>query len=113
MSRVFRLKKNSDFKKIYKHGRYYAEEYLVLYVIKNGTEHNNFGVSVSKKVGGSVTRNRIKRLLRENYRLMSDKLKKGYNIVITARIKTKDATYHDINKCMLSAFNRARFFIKE
>ena len=66
------LKKNKDFQLTYKKGKSYANRYLVMYVRKNGTSGNRLGLSVSKKVGNSVVRHRVTRLLRESYRLQED-----------------------------------------
>ena len=61
--------KNKDFQIIYKKGRSYANKYLVMYVLENHREENRLGISVSKKVGNSVVRHRVTRLIRESYRL--------------------------------------------
>jgi ribonuclease P protein component len=112
MGTLLKIKKNREFKKIYNEGRYYVEEFLVAYVIKNNAEYNKVGFSVSKKVGKAVTRNRIKRLMKENYRQISDNLKSGHDIVFTARAKGSNVDYHGIQRCMHSALNRARILKK-
>ena len=66
------LKKNSDFQKVYRQGKSYANRYLVMYVLENHTEGNRLGISVSKKVGNSVIRHHLTRLIRESYRLHED-----------------------------------------
>lgn len=71
-----------------------------MYVIKNGKNGNRLGISVSKKVGKSVTRSRVTRLIRESYRLIESKLIVGMDIVVIARVNAKDATYLDISKAM-------------
>ena len=63
------LKKNYQFQSVYRSGKSYANKYLVMYVMENGTGGNRIGISVSKKVGNSVVRHRLTRLLRESYRL--------------------------------------------
>ena len=67
------LKRNSDFQRVYREGKSYANRYLVLYVLQNQTERNRLGISVSKKVGNSVVRHRMARLIRESYRLQEDR----------------------------------------
>ena len=66
------LKKNMDFQKVYNGGKSYANKYLVMYVLENNLNKNRIGISVSKKVGNSVIRHRITRLIRESYRLHED-----------------------------------------
>ena len=67
------LKRNSDFQRVYREGKSYANRYLVLYVLQNQTERNRLGISVSKKVGNSVVRHRMARLIRESYRYIKMK----------------------------------------
>ena len=93
--------KNKDFQIIYKKGRSYANKYLVMYVLKNKEEENRLGISVSKKVGNSVIRHRITRLIRESYRLQSKKFETGYDIVIIARTGAKEKNYSEIESALL------------
>ena len=65
------LKKHKDFQHVYKKGSSYANKYLVMYVLENQTEGNRLGISVSKKVGNSIVRHRLTRLIRESYRLQA------------------------------------------
>ena len=63
------LKSNRDFKNVYSRRKSFANKYIVMYVLENGLDKNRLGISVSKKVGNSVIRHRITRLVRESYRL--------------------------------------------
>ena len=63
------LKKNGQFREVYKKGKSYANKYLVIYVLENNQDKNYLGISVSKKVGNSIVRHRLARLIRESYRL--------------------------------------------
>ncbi len=110
MNNLYRIRKNSVFKKVYAKKKFYAEKYLVLYILKNNEQYNIVGYSVSKKVGNAVVRNRVKRLLKENYRKLASDIKPGHYLVFTARIGSGDAGYHDIESCMVNALKRARLF---
>ena len=90
------LKKNADFQKVYKMGRSYANRLLVMYVLKNGGNKNRLGISVSKKVGKSVIRHHITRLIREAYRLQEDMFDSGLDIVVIARSSARNASYLDV-----------------
>ena len=76
------LKKNIEFQKVYKSGKSYANKYLVMYVLENGTDTTRIGISVSKKVGNSIVRHRLTRLIREACRLNYNSIQSGYDIVI-------------------------------
>ena len=93
--------KNKDFQIIYKKGKSYANKYLIMYVLNNKKEENRLGISVSKKVGNSVVRHRITRLVRESYRLQKDKFQTGYDIVVIARSNAKDKSYREIESALL------------
>ncbi len=95
------LKKNSDFKNVYGAGKSYANRYLVMYVLLNGTGCNRLGISVSRKVGNSVVRHRLKRLLKEAYRLHEDMFDIGWDIVIIARTSAKHISYIEAKKALI------------
>ena len=95
------LKKNSDFQKVYRQGKPYANRYLVMYVLENHTEGNRLGISVSKKVGNSVIRHHLTRLIRESYRLHEDMFNNGLDIVVIARSTARDISYHETESALL------------
>lgn len=95
------LKKNSDFQKVYRQGKSYANCYLVMYVLENHTEGNRLGISVSKKVGNSVIRHHLTRLIRESYRLHEDMFNNGLDIVVIARSTAHDISYHETESALL------------
>ncbi|MCI5741935.1 MAG: ribonuclease P protein component [Lachnospiraceae bacterium] len=95
------LKKNKDFQKVYKKGKSYANKYLVMYVLKNDLEKNRIGISVSKKVGNSVIRHHLTRLIRESYRLHEDVFDSGLDIVIIARNSAREIGFHEVESALL------------
>lgn len=101
MRQFISLKNSLEFGNVYKRGKSYANKYLVMYIVDNGLESNRLGISVSKKVGNSVVRHRITRLIREAYRLHQDDLMKGKDIVLVARVNSKGRNYWDIESALL------------
>lgn len=95
------LKKNKDFQHVYKKGSSYANKYLVMYVLENQTEGNRLGIYVSKKVGNSIVRHRLTRLIRESYRLQEDMFSSGRDIVVIARGAAKGKNYRDIESALI------------
>lgn len=95
------LKKYQQFQSVYKYGKSYANKYLVMYIMENGTGRNRIGISVSKKVGNSVVRHRVTRLVRESYRLHEAVFDSGLDIVVVARQRTASADYYQVGKSLL------------
>ena len=95
------LKKNKDFQIVYRKGKSYANKYLVMYLCPNNMEKNRLGISVSKKVGNSVVRHRLTRLIRESYRLQEANFQNGLDIVIIARAGAKGRTYKEIESALI------------
>ena len=107
------LKKNYQFRFVYNRGKSIANRLLVMYVVSNGTDGNRFGISVSKKVGNSVVRSRITRLLRESYRLSESKFLAGYDIVVIARASAKEATYREVESALMHLLNKQKLIKSE
>lgn len=95
------LKKNNDFRLVYKKGKSYANKYLVMYVLENSLDKNRLGISVSKKVGNSIVRHRITRLVRESYRLHEDIFNSSLDIVVVARNSASSVRYAEIESALL------------
>lgn len=95
------LKKRRDFQIVYKTGKSVANRYLVMYKRKNDTDRNRLGISVSKKVGNSVIRHRVTRLIRESYRLNEEKFQQGYDLIVVARAGAKGIGYFDMESALL------------
>ena len=95
------LKKNHQFQFVFRNGKSYANKYLVMYVKENGLDKNRIGISVSKKVGNSVVRHRVTRLLRESYRLHESIFNSGLDIVIVARPGAATVGYNEVESALL------------
>ena len=95
------LKKNRDFQQVYKRGTSKANRYLVMYVLPNQHMMNRLGISVSKKVGNSVVRHRLTRLIRESYRLNEMEFDNSLDIVVVARPQAKDRSYQEIESALM------------
>lgn len=95
------LKKNHQFQFVYKNGKSYANKYLVMYIKENGLGKNRLGISVSKKVGNSVVRHRVTRLVRESYRLHENIFNSGLDMVIVARPGVASKGYFDVEEALL------------
>ena len=95
------LKKNRDFQNVYKKGTSFANSYLVMYILENGLQENRIGISVSKKVGNSVVRHHLTRLIRESYRLSEEHFRCGYDIVVIVRTSAKEKGYHEIESALI------------
>lgn len=100
------LKKNSDFRRLYSRGKNAVDAHVVVYCRRNGLDHNRLGYTVSTKLGGAVTRNRVRRRLREVYRLDQDKLKKGYDIVVVARTRAIEADFKKLEAGFMKACDK-------
>lgn len=107
------LKKNKDFQKVYKKGRSLANSYLVMYVLKNELNRNRLGISVSKKVGNSVVRHHLTRLIREGYRLSEEHFRCGYDIVVIVRTGAKEKNYHDIESALIHLGKLHKIYIRD
>ncbi len=107
MKKKYKLRKNSEFQKVYKKGKNYWNKLIVMYVMKNGKDLTRVGFSLTKKYGNSVERNKIKRQMKEIYRLNSDKIVEGYDLIFIPKLTTKNVTYSDIENAMCGLLKRA------
>ncbi|MCL2571890.1 MAG: ribonuclease P protein component [Defluviitaleaceae bacterium] len=111
------IKKTKSFKTVYDGGRHYVNLYFVVYAIANNEEFNRLGVTVSKKVGNAVIRNRVRRLIKESCRLKASMLRQGFDIVIVARATVgelpKEGSFIKVDKSLKSLFSKLRLIKKE
>ena len=103
MNKQHTLKKNSDFRRLYARGKSSVNPYLVVYSKKNGMNHNRIGFTVSAKLGNAVIRNRLRRQLREIYRLHLFELKGGKDVVIVARSRCIRGDYKKMDASFITA----------
>ncbi len=107
------LKKNRDFQFVYQNGKSFANRYLVMYVLRTGTAHNRIGISVSKKVGNSVVRHHITRLIRESYRLNEESFDDGLDMIVIARPGAKEKNFFEIESALLHLARKSQVLVKE
>lgn len=101
MKRFPSIKKNSDFQVIYRTSKSYANKQLVMYVKRTDDTGRRIGISVSKKVGNSVVRHHLTRLIRESFRLNQDMLETGLDIIVVARAAAKESEFKTIERAFL------------
>ena len=113
MRHIVTLKNSREFGKVYNQKESFANKYLVMYLRANSWGYSRIGISVSKKVGNSVVRHRITRLIRETYRLNQTRIKPGYDIVVVARATAKGKSYHEINSAFLHLAEKQHILLPE
>lgn len=112
MRKIKTLKKNYEFKNVLTNGKFYKGKNIIIYISKNKKKENIIGIAISKKVAKAVKRNRIKRVIRESYRLQKDKLQKGYSIVFlwNKTAKIEECSYFTISKEMITLLKKANLY---
>lgn len=107
------IKQNHLFRRLYQKGKSSAGRCLVVYCRKNGLTYNRLGLTTGTKLGHAVVRNRIRRRIREAYRLSESSYALGYDIVIVARHRAADADFQEIQGCLLKQFEKLGLIRKE
>ena len=110
MDKKYRLRNNEDFRKVYDKGKNYWNRNLVLYKMKNGLDYSRVGFTVSKKIGNSVVRNRVKRRLREIFRKNCDRVKGEYDIIIIPKKNVVDIGHRELESAMLHILKLSGLF---
>ena len=114
MRKIKTLKKNYEFKNVLSKGKFYIGKQLTIYITKNNKKSNVIGIAISTKTCNAVKRNRIKRLIRENYRLLKNELNVGNNIVFlwNRKEKVENANFHIIGEDMRKLLDKAGLMTK-
>jgi len=104
------LKKNFEFKQVLTRGSFYTGKYIKAVIFKKNININLLGIAVSKKVGKAVVRNKIKRIIRENYKILESNIQTGYVILflIKNQIDSKSINFNDLNKDMVKVLASAK-----
>lgn len=110
---LFRLKKSWDFKRVYRKGRTVVSKNIVLYYCPNGLHYNRIGFSISKKVGKSVVRNRIKRIYREAFSHLEQHICKGFDFIIIARKPAVNASFKEACKELYNLCRKGKLLLKQ
>ena len=98
------LTKNYEFRRLYNKGKSAASKFVVVYCNRNNEQENRLGITVSTKLGGAVQRNRIRRRLKEVYRLNEHVLCKGFNVVLVARSSSRYVGWSELESSVLALF---------
>ena len=113
MKKTVSLKENHLFRRAYNRGKTAADSRLALYVRGNGRKENRLGLTVSTKVGCAVVRNRVRRRLREVYRLHEDQVLGGRDVVVVARVRAASSDYHQMEKSFLKLADKLGLLKKD
>lgn len=106
------LRRRGDFQRVYRSGKSFANRYLVLYIVKSARAEGQVGFAAGKKLGNAVTRNRVKRLLRECYRQNQFSLQKGYNLLLVGRLAAVPEKYETLEKAFRGLARKAGIWQK-
>lgn len=113
MKKKYRVKKSKEFEQVLKEGRSFANRQFVVYSLKKpGQAHFRIGISVGKKIGNAVVRNKIKRYIREAFHEMENDLHMEYDYIIIARKPTKDMNYFEIKKSLIHVLKLSKVYKK-
>lgn len=113
MKKTYRIKKNSDFQIVFQKGKSTANRQFVIYILKKPGQANfRIGLSVSKQIGRAVTRNRVKRLVRETFNQLKEDLPSEYDFVIIARKPAAMMNFHQVKNSIIHIFKLAKLLPK-
>ena len=110
MDKIYKLRNNMEFKKVYNGGKNYWNRYLVLYVRKNNMINSRVGYSITKKIGNSVVRNKVRRRMKEIYRLKFNNIKEGYDLIFIPKKNIVDISYKELESAMLHIMKLSKVY---
>lgn len=106
------MKKNKEFQEIFKKGKSFANRQFVIYLLKRPEQqHFRIGLSVSKKLGNAVTRNQIKRYVRQAFHEMENDLRNDYDYIIIARKPVSEMNFFEIKKSLIHVLKLAKVYV--
>lgn len=101
MEKKFRLRKNMEFKKVYSGGKNYWNRNLILYIRKNKLSESRYGITITKKIGNAVVRNKIRRRMKEIYRLNIYRIKDGYDLIFIPKKNVVELSYKELESAII------------
>jgi ribonuclease P protein component len=106
MRKELRLRRRKEFDAVFQRGRTWHNELLVLRILPNSLEHNRYGFVTSKRLGGAVIRNRVRRRLRESIRVLP--AQPGWDVVVSAKLPAAKAAFQELNRSVVDLLTRAK-----
>ena len=113
MRRDTRLTTDKEYGEVYSRGRSVANRELALYFLKKDSDMTRAGISISRRIGSAVVRNRIKRLIRESFRKNEARIKAGYDLVFIARQAARGKSFHGVEKAFIDVLSKAELLKEE
>ena len=109
MKNTIMIKKKYEFKNLFSKGKFYYGDFIYMYISKTSKSYNKLGIAISKKQSKAVKRNKIKRLIRENYKILEPKIEKGYNflIIINKEKTIENISFYDIQNNFIRTLKKA------
>lgn len=113
MKQTVSIKHNYEFRRLYGRGRSAASSCLAVYCRRNRCGYNRLGLTVSTKVGKAVVRNRVRRRLREAYRVNENRYMPGWDIVVVARVRAAFVRYRELERSLLRLSDKLGLLLPE